>query len=115
MAGSSVAHAGRLEVLYNGTWGTVCGGVYDWSVRTANALVSCRQLGFGLPIRSVQQSKFSVSENSRVSSLLAAGDVSRGGTFANYGPTIRKVMGGEGNFGAARIFFRYQILCMNFI
>ena len=23
--------------------------------------------------------------------------------------------GGEGNFRAARIFFRYQILCMNFI
>ena len=32
-----------------------------------------------------------------------------------YGRTIRKVMGGEGNFRAARIFFRYQILCMNFI
>ena len=31
------------------------------------------------------------------------------------GRTIRKVMGGEGNFRAARIFFRYQILCMNFI
>ena len=82
MAGSSVAHAGRLEVLYNGTWGTVCAGVYDWSVRTANALVACRQLGFGLPIRSVQQSKFSVSENSRFSSLFAAGNVSQGGTSA---------------------------------
>ena len=31
------------------------------------------------------------------------------------GRTIRKVMGREGNFRAARIFFRYQILCMNFI
>ena len=32
------------------------------------------------------------------------------------GRTIRKVMGGGGgNFRAARIFFRYQILCMNFI
>ena len=31
------------------------------------------------------------------------------------GRTIRKVMEGEGNFRAARIFFRYQILCMNFI
>ena len=30
------------------------------------------------------------------------------------GPTIRKVMGGEGNFRAAGIFFRYQIPCMNF-
>ena len=31
------------------------------------------------------------------------------------GPTIRKVMGGgEGNFRAAGIFFRYQIPCMIF-
>ena len=30
------------------------------------------------------------------------------------GRTIRKVMGGEGNFRAAGIFFRYQILGMNF-
>ena len=30
------------------------------------------------------------------------------------GRTIRKVMGGEGNFWAAGIFFRYQIPCMNF-
>ena len=29
--------------------------------------------------------------------------------------TIRKVIGGEGNFRAAGIFFRYQILCMNFL
>jgi len=33
-----------------------------------------------------------------------------------YGRTIRKVMrvGGEGNFRAAGIVFRYQIPCMNF-
>ena len=30
------------------------------------------------------------------------------------GRTVRKVMGGEGNFRAAGIFFRYQIPCMNF-
>ena len=30
------------------------------------------------------------------------------------GRTIRKVMGGEGNFRPAGIFFRYQIPCMNF-
>ena len=30
------------------------------------------------------------------------------------GQTIRKVMGGEGNFRASGIFFRYQIPCKNF-
>ena len=30
------------------------------------------------------------------------------------GRTIRKVMGGEGSFRAAGIFFRHQIPCMNF-
>ena len=34
--------------------------------------------------------------------------------YTTKGPTIRKVMGGEGNFRAAGIFFRYQIPCMNF-
>ena len=30
------------------------------------------------------------------------------------GRTIRKVIGGGGDFRAAGIFFRYQIPCMNF-
>ena len=36
------------------------------------------------------------------------------GRYLYKGRTIRKVMGGEGNFRAAGIFFRYQIPCMNF-
>ena len=31
------------------------------------------------------------------------------------GPLEKLWGGGKGNFRAARIFFRYQILCMNFI
>ena len=48
-----MSHAGLVEVFYNGSWGTVCSGVREWDFATPNALVVCRQLGFGPAIRSV--------------------------------------------------------------
>jgi len=43
LVGSNAANAGRLEVLYEGTWGTVCNR--DFS--DVDAKVFCYQLGFG--------------------------------------------------------------------
>ena len=43
LAGGLTRYEGRLEVLYNGTWGTVC----DDTFNDVAAQVACYMLGYG--------------------------------------------------------------------
>jgi len=44
LAGSGLPHEGRMEVYYNGQWGTVCDDDFD----NVDATVACRSFGPGL-------------------------------------------------------------------
>ncbi len=48
LVGDATANEGRIEVLINGQWGTVCDDGLDGIIGYNAAKVACRQLGFVL-------------------------------------------------------------------
>ena len=44
---SATNYSGRVEILYDGEWGTVCSDEFDEN----DAVVVCRQAGYGPPVR----------------------------------------------------------------
>ena len=54
LVGSMNQSAGRVEVLYNNTWGTICDNTWDLN----DARVVCRQLGFSRALRASRGAEF---------------------------------------------------------
>ena len=54
LVNSYLSHTGRVEVLYSGTWGTICSDYWD----LPDAEVVCHQLGYDGALRAVRNAAF---------------------------------------------------------
>ena len=74
LIGGNADNEGRVEVLRNGQWQTVCDN--SWDLNDAN--VACRQLGYGHAIRAVTHSGFGRGTGGQwVASILCTGSERR--------------------------------------
>ena len=46
LVNGSGRHEGRVEVCFNGTWGTICDLLFPWHWNITQANVVCQQLGY---------------------------------------------------------------------
>ena len=53
LVGGSSLYEGRVEICWNGTWGTICSYNNDWYYFSNAAKVVCRQLGY--PYSGIQE------------------------------------------------------------
>ncbi|XP_022110233.1 deleted in malignant brain tumors 1 protein-like [Acanthaster planci] len=64
-------YQGRVEIFYNGQWGTVCDD--GWGIEEAT--VVCRQLGYSATVRAAAASEFSIGDGPiHLDDLLCTGD-----------------------------------------
>ncbi|KAI6658615.1 Scavenger receptor cysteine-rich protein type 12 isoform X1 [Oopsacas minuta] len=56
LVGGAGSHEGRVEVLYNDTWGTVCDDIWTY----LDATVVCRQMGFSKALSAFKYAAFGI-------------------------------------------------------